>query len=667
MLALKLRPVSKVPGVSEVAGLSVFSKLKLCLIGLFIVILSVTHSAAVEEILQYNVKIDLSKNGDMLVTETITVNAEGNEIRRGIYRDLPRYFEGEGGVSLRENFDIVSITRNGREEPYHTQIVNGWTRILIGQEDVFIPRGQHIYEITYETDRQIGFIDEGEELYWNAIGNGWSFPIKASQVVVELSDGGKFNGFEFFTGAYGATDKNARAVVSADGHIVSFELTQSLNPSEGFTIVAKMPRETIDEPTDAQTRSWFMRDFGHIVVAAITLGLVSLYYIIAWFLIGRDPKGSRIEQRKTLSLGISPALTHYIDNKGRVDGGWTAISAAILSLAIKRQIRIEKDDDDPVLIKDEVMALNRLPVGEAAIMKIVLDKSQFALSKANGLNVAKLKFSFQKAIEEEHRGVFYEHNAKWIWIGIALSFIGVLSTLIFNADGFFSLVVSIIVSAVFSAFLVPIYFLVSRLWRAQSKFWKVFGLIIVGIVGLLLVSFFAAFVLALFEETNSWIEFAFIGAVFGLVMLNIVFFQLMGRPTALGAEMKNQIKGLRMHLENYHQQRMNLNDVPDMSIKYFEKLLPFAVALGVEKPWSGAFDEWFKSAAGLATGIKEYDPYWDRHRWYRNRHRTGGSYSDFGSQMASSLSSAMPKPKSSSSSGGGFSGGGGGGGGGGGW
>lgn len=647
--------------------MSFFSKIKLCFFGLLIAVLSVSHSAAVEEILQYDVKIDLSKNGDMLVRETITVNAEGREIRRGIYRDLPRYFEGEDGTSLRENFDIVSITRNGREEPYHTQYVNGWTRILIGQEDIFIPRGQHIYEITYETDRQIGFLDEGEELYWNAIGDGWIFPIKASQVVVQLQDGGTFNGFEFFTGAYGSTDKNARAVVSADGNIISFELTQSLNPKEGFTIVAKMPRGTIDEPTEAQTRSWFMRDFGHIVVAAVTLGIVGLYYIFAWIFIGRDPKGSRIEQRKTLSLGISPALTHYIDNKGRIDGGWTAISAAILSLAIKRQIRIVQDGDDPVLVKDEVTGLNRLPVGEAAIMKMVMSKPQFALSKANGANVSKLKSSFQKAIEDEHRGVFYEHNSKWIWLGIALSVIGILSTLIFNADGFFSLLISAIISAVFSAFLVPVYFLINRLWRAQSKFWKIFGLVLVGIFGFLLVSFFAAFILALFEETQSWIEFAFIGAVFGLVALNIIFYQLIGRPTALGAEMMNQIKGLRLHLENYHQQRMNLNDVPDMSIKYFEKLLPFAVALGVEKPWSEAFDTWFKSAASTASGLKEYDPYWDRHRWYRNRHSRGGTYSDFGSQMAYSLSSAMPKPKSSSSSSGGFSGGGGGGGGGGGW
>lgn len=647
--------------------MSFYSKLKLCFIGLVIAIANVAPSIALEEILRYDVKINLSKNGDMLVTETIMVNAEGHEIRRGIYRDLPRYFEGEGGASLRENFDIVSITRNGREESYHTQIVNGWTRILIGQEDVLIPHGQHVYEIKYETDRQIGFINEGEELYWNAIGNGWSFPIRASQVVVQLEDGGIFNGFEFFTGAYGTSNKNARAVVAADGNIVSFELTQALNPQEGFTIVAKMPRGTINEPTNAQTRSWFMRDFGHIVIAVVTLGLVGFYYVFAWLLIGRDPKGSRIEQRKTLSLGISPALTHYIDNKGRVDGGWTAISAAILSLAIKKQISIEKEGEDPVLVQDEATGLNRLPVGEVAIMKFVMDRSKFALSKANGADVAKLKTSFQKAIEDEHRDVFYEHNSKWIWIGIVLSLIGVFSTLIFNANGIFSLLISVIVSAVFSAFMVPIYFLIKRLWRAQSRFGKIFGIGLISIVGLLLISFFAAFVLALVEDTKAWTEFAFIGTVFGLLVLNIIFYQLMGRPTALGAEMMNQIEGLRLHLENYHQQRMNLNDVPDMSIKYFEKLLPFAVALGVEKPWSEAFDKWFANAAGVARGMHEYDPHWDRSRWYRNRSRTGRSYSDFGSQMASSLSSAMPQPKSSSSSGGGFSGGGGGGGGGGGW
>ena len=38
--------------------------------------------------------------------------------------------------------------------------------------------------------------------------------------------------------------------------------------------------------------------------------------------------------------------------------------------------------------------------------------------------------------------------------------------------------------------------------------------------------------------------------------------------------------------------RMNMRDVPEMSPQHFEKLLPYAVALGVEKPWSNAFQSW---------------------------------------------------------------------------
>ena len=38
--------------------------------------------------------------------------------------------------------------------------------------------GQHRYEITYRTTRQIGFFAEYDELYWNVTGNGWTFPIE---------------------------------------------------------------------------------------------------------------------------------------------------------------------------------------------------------------------------------------------------------------------------------------------------------------------------------------------------------------------------------------------------------------------------------------------------------------------------------------------------------
>ena len=106
-----------------------------------------------------------------------------------------------------------------------------------------------------------------------------------------------------------------------------------------------------------------------------------------------------------------------------------------------------------------------------------------------------------------------------------------------------------------------------------------------------------------------------------------------------------------------------------MSPKYFEKQLPYAVALELEKTWSETFDQWLSSAEAISKGISDYDPTWDNDRWFSRpgRRSTGGGFNDFSSTMSKSFSAAMPTPKSSSGSSGGFSGGGGGGGGGGGW
>jgi uncharacterized membrane protein YgcG len=112
---------------------------------------------------------------------------------------------------------------------------------------------------------------------------------------------------------------------------------------------------------------------------------------------------------------------------------------------------------------------------------------------------------------------------------------------------------------------------------------------------------------------------------------------------------------------------------PEMSPQHFEKLLPYAVALGVEKPWSDTFDHWLLTAAAGAAAAA-YQP-----AWYHGDSFTAGSFGDrmggFAGSMASTMTSSLPPPPKSSSSafsssggsGGGFSGGGGGGGGGGGW
>lgn len=59
---------------------------------LFILLFSLT-SFAQEEILNFDSQIIVDKDGGLDVTETITVRAEGDKIKRGIFRVLPQYFK----------------------------------------------------------------------------------------------------------------------------------------------------------------------------------------------------------------------------------------------------------------------------------------------------------------------------------------------------------------------------------------------------------------------------------------------------------------------------------------------------------------------------------------------------------------------------------------------
>jgi uncharacterized membrane protein YgcG len=147
----------------------------------------------------------------------------------------------------------------------------------------------------------------------------------------------------------------------------------------------------------------------------------------------------------------------------------------------------------------------------------------------------------------------------------------------------------------------------------------------------------------------------------------IVFSALMTKRSQAGNMMVEHMEGLKLYLNQAEKDRIKQQDAveaplaphsgePIRDVKFFEKLLPFAVAMGVEKTWSNAFKD-----------IYNQPP-----EWY------GGNWSTFSTAaLAKSISTtntataaSFSSPSSSGGSGfsgGGGSGGGGGGGGGGGW
>lgn len=147
------------------------------------------------------------------------------------------------------------------------------------------------------------------------------------------------------------------------------------------------------------------------------------------------------------------------------------------------------------------------------------------------------------------------------------------------------------------------------------------------------------------------IAFSFLISLFIVTLFLIKFSKL----TQKGVEARENIQGFKLYLSVAEKDRINFHNAPEKNPKTFEKLLPYAMVLGVEKEWAKQFEgmyvdsNWYVQADGLpATSSIVFM----------------GSLADFSrltnSQFNSSMSSSYSGFSSSGFSGGGASGGGGG-------
>src|SRR5512134_3295695 len=145
-------------------------------------------AAADERIRSYEIDVEVRGDGSIDVTERISVRAEGNQIRRGIYRDFPTRYRDRYGNRVVVGFELVDVRRNGEPEPHFTERMANGIRINTGNDNFLRVPADYTFTVSYRTTRQIGFFADHDELYWNAIGTGWIFPIDQGTVEVRLPD-----------------------------------------------------------------------------------------------------------------------------------------------------------------------------------------------------------------------------------------------------------------------------------------------------------------------------------------------------------------------------------------------------------------------------------------------------------------------------------------------
>src|ERR1700686_1057234 len=96
-----------------------------------------------ERILDFHSDITLQQDSSLLVTETITVNSTGAQMRHGIYRDFPTRYNDSLGNKYVVGFEMLSALRDGAEEHFRVEDYANGKRIYLGNANTLLPPGEH--------------------------------------------------------------------------------------------------------------------------------------------------------------------------------------------------------------------------------------------------------------------------------------------------------------------------------------------------------------------------------------------------------------------------------------------------------------------------------------------------------------------------------------------
>ncbi len=625
-------------------------------LGLVLLVAAFAPALAVERITSFISDVKVERDGDLDVTETIRVEAEGREIRRGILRDFPTRYRHPNGSNVEVGFSVESVTRTGTPERFATEPLANGVRVRIGNAAVLLPRGSHEYVIRYRTTRQLGFFPDYDELYWNATGNGWTFAIDRAEARITLPEAVPFRQSAFYTGPQGAQGRDATLVEQQPGRIV-FRTTRPLPPRSGLTVAAGWQKGVVAPPSASQQAGWWIADNLLIVFAVLGSALLAAYYAYAWMRVGRDPTGGTVIPLFAPPNGMSPAAVRYVDRMGFDDRAFTA---AIINLGVNGHLRIVESGSSETLMH-RTGGRPVAPEEQSLASKLFRSGSSVQLTQSNHKVLGAAKDELKAGLDGAYLGKVFTNNYGWS-VGGLLLLVLLVAVLVVTAAASYryagsdGLVVSLLIPLPFVMFGAAV--LNNGLQRAVGGFWHVIGgAAALGLSGALGLLWFGAVAPGIAHLLVPISLFA-VAAVAG------VAFQWLKAPSVAGRKTMDDIDGFRLYLGTAEEDRLNQMQSPEKTPELFERFLPYAVALDVQNVWAKRFAGVLAAAGAAAVGA-----------WYAGSRDWSSDpvyFADhLGSSLNTTIASASTAPGSTGggggSGGGGSSGGGGGGGGGSGW
>jgi uncharacterized membrane protein len=563
---------------------------------LLVSVFAASVSARQLKIEKFSAEIFVQPDSSLDVTETIDANFIG--VWHGLYRTIPIEYVTPQGFNYSLFVKLEGVTdAAGQALKVESSRQGHYLKWKIYIDDA--TDAHRTIQVHYLVRNGLKFFEDHDELYWNVTGDEWDVPLEDASAQIFLPSGATGVRTNEFTGSYRSRGQDA--IVTTSGTTVEVSMQRPLSFHEGLTIVVGWDKGLVKEPGPGDLVNQFLASNWPLFFPLP----VFLVMVWLWFTRGRDPRVGPVAVQYSPPDGLTPAEAGALVDE---NCAMRDITATIVDLAVRGYIVIEEKE------KSEMLGL---------------------------VHSKEYVFHLKKGLQE--------------WTGLKAHEMALLAG-IFSDGG----LTDVDLSSLQNVFYKNLPGIKGNIFDALMKhgyFQHRPDYVRAGyIAGGLVTGALLLFMGVALAQKMGMVPAPFLVAAIVSAGIIAGFGWFMPARTNDGTKALAGVLGFEDFLSRVEASQMQrISQTPET----FEKYLPYAMALGVEKKWVGAFQNIYSQPPS----------------WYQGGYYNGGFYPlmfisslDNMTTRASSVMASAPRSSGSSGfGGGGFSGGGIGGGGGGGF
>lgn len=453
----------------------------------------------------------------------------------GIYRDIPIQYPGPHGSNYTLFLTVTGVTDGQGNKLKYDSSVQGDFRHL----KIYIPNAvdtTKVVQINYTVKNAVRWFDDHDELYWNVTGNDWPVPIDGAMAIILFpANAAKNLRGQAFTGVYGSEGQDA--AVAVNGNVVKVTSNGTLDMREGLTADVYITKGILTQPSQLTFALWFIRS--NVIVLLPLWAFVVMFFF--WWTKGRDPKPDiSVAPMYDPPKDMTPAEVGALLNDAVHPRD---ITSTLVDLAVKGYLKIEEVESKMLVFSHRDYTFHSLkPQGSWSSLQAherVMLNNMFA-GVRDEIQLSQLRNKFYVAIPTIKEDILAQLRGKGMYSvdpdsAHAYVFIGVLLT--------------------------ALPFVLIQLFKIADVLASVGMVILAGLISLIIVFLFA---------------------------------RIMPAKSLKGVRTKIEILGLQEFI-----QRVDGDRLRTMPPDTFEKILPYAMALGIENHWAKGF-----------AGIMQNPPSW---------------------------------------------------------